>query len=158
MHFYRERLYAPPLWWVVGTITMLMFGAIVWTGFDLAITAAVFAALIAITAAFLLNWGRVTIEVTPGELRAGPATLPLAMAGEVRALDESQTRILRGPRADPSAYTLIRPYLRYSVYIEVTGEDPASPYWLVETRHPAELAAAIERSRPVVSPDGVAMT
>jgi Protein of unknown function (DUF3093) len=158
MHFYRERLYAPPLWWVVGMITMLMFGAIVWTGFDLAITAAVFAALIAITAAFLLNWGRVTIEVTPGELRAGPATLPLAMAGEVRALDESQTRILRGPRADPSAYMLIRPYLRYAVYIEVTGEDPASPYWLVETRHPAELAAAIERSRPVVSPDGVAMT
>jgi hypothetical protein len=158
MHFYRERLYAPPLWWVVGMITMLMFGAIVWTGFDLAITAAVFAALIAITAAFLLNWGRVTIEVTPGELRAGPTTLPLAMAGEVRALDESQTRILRGPRADPSAYMLIRPYLRYAVYIEVTGEDPASPYWLVETRHPAELAAAIERSRPVVSPDGVAMT
>jgi hypothetical protein len=158
MHFYRERLYAPPLWWVAGILTMLMFGAIVWTGFDLAVTAAVFAALIAITVAFLVNWGRATIEVTPGELRAGTATLPLAMAGHVSPLDEAQTRALRGPRADPTAHMLIRPYLRYAVYIEVSGKDPASPYWLVQTRHPAELAAAIERSRPVVSPGGVAMT
>lgn len=158
MHFYRERLFAPPLWWVVAMITMLMFGAIVWTGFDLLITIAVFAALIAITAAFLLNWGRAVIEVTAGELRAGDATLPLAMTGEVRALSEAQTRALRGPRADPNAHTLIRPYLRYAVYIEVTGPQPASPYWLVETRHPAELAAAIESSRPVVSPGGLAMT
>lgn len=158
MHFYRERLYAPPLWWVVGITTMLMFGAIVWTGFDLAITAAVFAGLIAITAAFLFNWGRAIIAVTPGELRAGTAALPLAIAGEVSALDEAQARVLRGPRADPRAYMLIRPYLRYAVFIEVTGKDPASPYWLVQTRHPAELAAAIERSRPVVSPGGAAMT
>ena len=158
MHFYRERLFAPPLWWVVGMITMLMFGAIVWTGFDLAITAAVFGALIAITAAFLLNWGRAVIEVTPGELRAGGATLPLAMAGEVRALDEAQTRALLGPRADPRANTLIRPYLRFAVFIEVSGPQPASPYWLVQTRHPTELASAIERSRPVVTPGDVAMT
>src|SRR5580693_4738076 len=69
MHLYRERLSAPPLWWVVGMASMLTFGAIVWTGFDVAITLAVFAALILITAAFLLNWGRATIEVTSGELR-----------------------------------------------------------------------------------------
>jgi hypothetical protein len=158
MHFYRERLFAPPLWWVVGMITMLTFGAIVWTGFDLLITVAVFAALIAITAAFLLNWGRAVIEVTAGELRAGHAALPLVMTGEVRALDEAQTRALLGPRADPTAHTLIRPYLRYAVYIEVKGPNPASPYWLLETRHPAELASAIESSRPVVSPGGLAMT
>jgi hypothetical protein len=158
MHFYRERLFAPPLWWVVGMITMLTFGAIVWTGFDLVITIAVFAALIAITAAFLLNWGRAVIEVSAGELRAGTATLPLVMTGEVRPLSEEQTRALLGPRADPTAHTLIRPYLRYAVYIEVKGPQPASPYWLLETRHPAELAAAIESSRPVVSPGGLAMT
>jgi hypothetical protein len=158
MHFYRERLFAPPLWWVVGMITMLTFGAIVWTGFDLLITIAVFGALIAITAAFLLNWGRAVIEVTAGELRAGDATLPLVMTGEVRALDEAQTRALRGPRADPTAHTLIRPYLQCAVYIEIKGPDPVSPYWLVATRHPAELAAAIESSRPVVTPGGLAMT
>ena len=158
MHFYRERLFAPPLWWVVGMITMLTFGAIVWTGFDLLITIAIFGVVIAITAAFLLNWGRAVIEVTAGELRAGDATLPLVMTGEVLPLDEAQTRALRGPRADPTAHILIRPCLRYAVYIEVKGPDPASPYWLIATRHPAELAAAIESSRPVVSPGGRTMT
>ncbi|HTZ90888.1 MAG TPA: DUF3093 domain-containing protein [Streptosporangiaceae bacterium] len=158
MHFYRERLFAPPLWWVLGMVTMLTFGAIVWTGFDLLITIAVFAVLIGTTAAYLLNWGRAVIEVTAGELRAAGATLPLAMTGEVRALNEAQARALLGPRADPTAYSLIRPYLRCAVYVEIKGPDPATPYWLLATRHPAELAAAIETSRPVVSPGGLAMT
>lgn len=158
MHFYRERLFAPPLWWVVGIASMLTFGAIVWTGFDPWITLAVFAALIAITAAFLLNWSRATIEVSGGELRVGRDALPLTQAGEVRPLDEAQARALRGPRADPRAYMLIRPYLRYAVYVQVTGQEPDHPYWLLATRHPAKLAAAIESSRPVVSAGGVAMT
>jgi hypothetical protein len=158
MHSYRERLYSPPSWWVVGMVTMLTFGAIVWTGFDLAVTLAVFAAVILITAAFLLNWGQAIIEVTDSELRVGGDVLPLSDVGEVRALDEAHARALRGPRADPLAYTLIRPYLRYAVYVEVSGRPAAWPYWLLATRRPAELAAAIESARPVVSTGGVAVT
>jgi hypothetical protein len=158
MHFYRERLYSPPSWWLIGMTCSLMFGAIVWTGFDLGLTLAVFAALIVITAAFLVNWGRATIEVTDRELRAGQDALPLADVGEVRALDETQARALRGQWADPRAFTLIRPYLRRAVYVEVSGRPAASPYWLLATRKPAELAAAIESARPVVSADGVSVT
>jgi Protein of unknown function (DUF3093) len=152
MHSYRERLFAPPLWWVTGMLMMLTFGAIVWTGFDLGITLLVFGGVIAITAAFLLNWGRMIIEVAGGELRAGSARLALANVGEVRALDEAQARALRGPRADPRAYLLVRPYLRSAVYVEVVGPGAACPYWLLATRRPAELAAAIASSRPVVTP------
>jgi len=158
MHFYRERLYSPLSWWLIGMTSSLMFGAIIWTGFDLGLTLAVFAALILITAVFLMNWGRATIEVTDGELRVGQNVLPLAAVGEVRALDEAQARALRGQWADPRAYTLIRPYLRRAVYVEVCGHPAASPYWLLATRKPAELAAAIESARPVVSADGVAVT
>jgi hypothetical protein len=157
MHFYRERLFAPPLWWVVGMITFLTFGAVVWTGFDLAVTIAVFAVLVGTVAAFLLNWGRVTIEVSDGQLRAGRDVLPLSTAGEVRPMDEDQATALRGPRADPTAYTLIRPYLRCAVYVEVIAPDDPRPYWLLATRHPEELAAAIESARPVVSPGGLAI-
>jgi hypothetical protein len=152
MHSYRERLFAPPSWWVVGMLTMLMFGAIVWTGFDLGITLAVFGGVIAITAAFLLNWGRAIIEVADGELRAGTERLALTDVGEVLPLDEGQARALRGPRADPRAHVLIRPYLRCAVYVEVARPDAASPYWLLATRRPVELAAAIESARPVVTP------
>ncbi len=157
MHFYRERLRAPFSWWLAGGVTMFMFGAIVWTGFNLAITIAVFAALFGVLAAFLLNWGRATIVVADGMLTADKATLPLAATGQVRPLDEAQARALRGPRADPRAHMLIRPYLHRAVFIEVTAGDGGAPYWLVATRHPAELAAAIESSRPVVSHGGLSM-
>jgi Protein of unknown function (DUF3093) len=158
MHFYRERLYSPPSWWVLGMVSALTFGAIAWTGFDLALTLAVFAGLIVITGAFLTNWGRATIEVADGELRAGRDVLSLTDIGEVRALDEAQARALRGPRADPRAFILLRPYLRLAVYVEVCGRAVTSPYWLLATRRPAELAAAIESARPVVSTGGVAVT
>ena len=158
MHSYRERLFVPPLWWVAAMLIMLTFGAIVWTGFDLAITVATFGSLIIITAALLLNWGKAAIDVTGGELHVGRDRLSLTEVGDVRPLSEAQARALRGPRADPRAYVLIRPYLRQAVYVEVTRRDAPAPYWLIATRRPAELAAAIERSRPVVSADGAAMT
>jgi hypothetical protein len=92
--------------------------------------------------------------------RSGPRTrgvppvairLPLATAGEVRPLDQAQTRVMRGPRANPAAYVLIRPYLRESVYVEVIGADARWPYLLIGTRHPASLADAIERSRAAMA-------
>jgi hypothetical protein len=43
---------------------------------------------------------------------------------------------------------LIRPYLTRSVYVEVTTPDGDTPYWLLGSRKPDELAAAIESSRP----------
>jgi hypothetical protein len=157
MHSYRERLRAPVSWWLYGTAIMFTFGAIVWTGFDLWLTLAVFAVLFGLVAAFLLNWGRATIEVSGGVLTAERAVLPLAEVGQVRPLDEAQARAMRGPRADARAHLLIRPYLRYAVYIEVRAEHSAAPYWLVATRHPAELAAAIESSRPALRNGGLAM-
>jgi hypothetical protein len=157
MHSYRERLYAPLVWWVAGAVTLFSFGAIVWTGFDLWITLAVFGSLFLIEAAFLLNWGRATIEVGGGELKAGKDMLQLAATGAVHALDEAQFRAMRGPRADPRAFMLIRPYLRYGVYVEITSADSPRPYWLLATRRPADLAAAIEFSRPVPRAGGMAM-
>jgi hypothetical protein len=47
-----------------------------------------------------------------------------------------------------------RPYLKRAVYVGIVdpgeGADPADgvPYWLIATRHPERLAAAIEEARP----------
>lgn len=148
MHSYRERLRAPVSWWITGMFTMFIFGSIVWFGFALWIAWVTYAVLFAVTGAFLHNWGRAKIEISGGELWAGGARLPLAATGEVRELNEQQASALRGPRADPRAYLLIRPYLHRAVYIEVTAPDSDAPYWLLFTRHPGELAAAILGSRP----------
>jgi hypothetical protein len=152
MRNYRERLRVPASYWVLGFITMATFASIVWAGFSLLVGVIAYLVLVGLPAVAMLIWGHVAITVAGGELQAGRAVLPLAQAGQVQALDEKQTAQLRGPLADPAAVLLIRPYLRRAVYVEVTGGSPGGkpdcPYWLIGTRHPEELAAAIDTKRP----------
>jgi hypothetical protein len=148
MRSYTEQLRAPASWWVLGLFSAFTFASTAWAGFSVLAAIASYVVICGGTAAALLIWGSTRVDVSGGELRAGKTTLPLAFVGEVAALDEDQASALRGPRADPHAFMLIRPYLKLAVYIEVLGEDSDRPYWLIGTRRPAELAAAIERSRP----------
>ena len=179
MRVYHERLRVPFSWWLVGLATMLLLATEVVAGYAWPIAVAIYVALIGAVAAMLWSWSRPTVVVSEGELRAGPARLPLAAIGEVTALDEAQTRSLRGPRGNPAAFLMIRPYLRRAVYVEVAkpGAEtrvhrrlrgfrlraetrrPAmeAPYWLVCTRHPAELAAAINGARPAARAGGATM-
>jgi hypothetical protein len=157
MRSYTEHLRAPAGWWILGMLSALMFASTAWAGFSVLVAIASYVVICGGCAAILLTWGRATIEVSDGELRAGSFTLPLAMAGQVAALDEAQTRALRGPSADPRALMLIRGYLKQAVYVGVIGEHQNRPYWLIGTRRPAELAAAIERSRPQARTGGTAV-
>jgi hypothetical protein len=111
--------------------------------------------LYAIITVFLVNWSSATIEVTGAVLRAGRDTLALSDAGEVIALDDKQAMALRGPRADPAAHLLLRPYLKRAVYIALADPGEGVPYWLLATRHPEKLAAAIEDARKYVSQQSV---
>ena len=154
MRVYHERLRVPVSWWVLGMISVLMLGAGFLAGFDWEPALAVYGILAGGLAVILLGWGRLRTEVADGELRVGRDRLPLALAGEVTALDQEQTRALRGPRADPAAYLMTRPYLPRSVYIAVDGAAPHGPYWLIGTRRPEELAAAIEAARPAARAGG----
>jgi len=154
MRVYHERLRVPASWWVLGLLSAFLLGAGFLAGFDWEPALAVYAAITVPLAVFLIIWGRLRIEVSRGALRVGKSALPLAQAGQVTMLDADQTRALRGPRADPAAFLLARPYLPEAVYIAV--EDPAgvTPYWLIGTRRPAELAAAIDAARPAARAGG----
>ncbi|HEV2377158.1 MAG TPA: DUF3093 domain-containing protein [Streptosporangiaceae bacterium] len=168
MYAYQERLRPPVSWWLLGLTTVALLGA------ELAVGAAalgaklvagsggvlgwlVYVGLLAGCAAALLVWGRATVTVTAASLGAGAAELPISAVGEVTPLDRAQTQALRGSRADPAAHVFMRPYLRYSVYVEVSDPAQPAPYWLVGTSHPVELAAAIEGSRPAAQADQVSM-
>ena len=146
MHDYRERLRVPLAWWLLTVPSALIIGATIYAGLAEPWPIIIMVGLIAGCTAFLIAMSLATVEVRDGTLRAGKAALPLATVSEVVALDENQTMRLRGPRADPAAHLYSRPYLKESVYLTVAPSG-AAPYWLVGTRHPAELAAVIERCR-----------
>lgn len=147
MRDYEERLYAPIGWWLITAVCIALLGAELWAGFGWVAAAVCYAVLAGVCGAFLWHWSSARVRVTGGELQAGTARLPLRQAGEVVTLDERQTKAIRGPQADPSAFFFVRPYLRRSVYVEVDGGQAATPYWLIGTRRPDELAAAIRRAR-----------
>jgi len=145
---YRERLRVPLAWWLLAVPTVLILGATLYAGLPEPWPIIIMVGLAAICATLLITMSLATVEISRGTLRAGNAALPLTAVSEVVSLDEKQTTRLRGPRADPAAHLYSRPYLKESVYLAV---DPAAgstaPYWLIGTRHPAELTAVIERCR-----------
>lgn len=149
MRVYTERLRVPVSWWLLAIPVIAVLGAEIFAYGNLRgiWPTVVYVVFTAVVAGFLLSWSSATITVGDGVLLAGGATLPLEHAGEVAALDEKQSARLRGPRGDPTAYLLLRPYLKFTVYIAVTDPAGAHPYWLIATRHPEELAAAVERCR-----------
>lgn len=153
MRDYRERLYVPLAWWLLAVPTVLILGATVYAGLPWPWPVVIVGGLAGGCAALLIVFGRGTVEVGDGALWAGSAVLPLTAVTEVVALGERQSTRLRGPQADPAAHLYSRPYLKKSVYVALdpaalaTHSAAAAPYWLIGTRHPAELAAAIERCR-----------
>ena len=144
---YRERLYVPFAWWLLAVPTVLILGATIYAGLSWPWPVVIVGGLAAGCAALLIALGRGSVEVGDGALRAGGAVLPLTAITEVVALGERQSTRLRGPRADPAAHLYSRPSLKASVYVAVDPAASAAPYWLIGTRHPAKLAAAIERCR-----------
>jgi hypothetical protein len=150
MDDYRERLHVPLAWWLLAVPTVLILGATLYAGLPDPWPIVIMTGLAAGCAALLIAMSLATVEVRDGALRAGNAVLPLTAVSEVIGLDEKQTMRLRGPRADPAARLYSRPYLKESVYLAVDPASPAgsaAPYWLIGTRRPADLAAAVERHR-----------
>jgi len=150
MRSYREHLRVPVSWWLLAIPVVAILGGELYAGFGGFIPPLIYALFIAVVAGFLLMWGSASVEVADGVLRAGNATLALRQVGDVVALDEKQAALLRGPRADPAAHLMLRPYVKRAVYVALADPSDGVPYWLVATRHPAELASAIERSRQTV--------
>jgi hypothetical protein len=147
MGSYRERLLVPVSYWLLAVPVVVLLGAEAYFPAVSFVVPLMIGVLAVIVVTFLAHWSMATIEVTGSVLRAGSDTLALTEAADVIALDEKQSASLRGPRADPAAHLLLRPYLRRAVYISLTEPIDGVPYWLVATRHPDELAAAIESGR-----------
>ncbi len=143
---YRERLTVPALWWGLAVLLAGSMGVAVgayvgfWWGMGVGVIA------LAVATAVLLS-AAVVITVDGARLCVGRAMIEISYLGGCRALDQAATGDRSGPNADARAYLVLRPYIRTSV--EVTVSDPADPvpYWLISTRRPAALAAAVEDAR-----------
>jgi energy-coupling factor transporter transmembrane protein EcfT len=143
---YRERLSVPIRWWAQGT----MLVASLWLAVIVAVPGpfAWIVALVALglMATLFLTYGSAPVVVQDGWFQAGRARVELRYVGEVLALDRDQTRLVAGRDADARAYLLLRPYRHRAVKVVLTDPADPTPYWLVSTRRPDALAAALTRA------------
>ena len=140
---YDERLGVPLRWWALATMFLasMLLAFLVATPTWVALTGT--ALLSAALLGGFWRYGKARVTVRDGLLTAGRARISVEHVGAVQALDADATRRLAGRDADARAYLLLRPYLRRAVRIAIVDPADPTPYWLVSTRRPVRLAAAL---------------
>lgn len=149
---FRERL-SPAPW--VYLATALMLPAVFFIVLPIDVVGAAITSVV-VYALILLGLSATTPElrVEAGELRAGTARIPLSFVGEVTGFREEEAFLARGQRLDTRAWLLLRGWIDPVARIEITDPDDPAPYWLVSTRRPEALAAAIAASPRTGSTSG----
>lgn len=146
MTTYRERLW-PAAWLYVATALVIPASLLVFLPINVLAGGIVAVGLYAIIIGLMIG-SAPTIAVTDTELLAGKARLPLAMVGATAAFRGEEARQERGPRLDARAWLVIRGWVDPVLRIDLDDPNDPTPYWLVSTRRPEAVIAAIEAIRP----------
>jgi hypothetical protein len=145
MSEYREKLWASPAPYVA---TALIVPASILVFAPISMLAGVLlAAGLYASCVLALVLSAPVVQVRNGELIAGRASISTDLVGEVQPFDGDEAALERGQRLDARAWLLIRGWIRPVVRIPIVDATDPAPYWLVSTRHPQKLAAAINGSR-----------
>lgn len=142
---YSERLRIP-LWWIVVALVFvasIAVAVVAYLEMWLAVTVVALTAL-AVTLG-LIAYSRTLLSVDDDAFSAGRYRLEHAYRGEVTPLEGDAARHALGPGADHRAFLFTRPYISSLVRIEVRDDADPHSCWLVSTRHPHELAAALTK-------------
>jgi hypothetical protein len=150
---YGERLSVPWWWWPAALVVAVLLAAEVHMGYPGVRAWLPYLLLVPLVVAVLIWLGRVRVGVGAEgdpEVRAGVAHLPVRLVGRVDVATGEAKRTALGPDLDPDAFVLHRPWIGPVVRLEVLDPDDPTPYWVVSTRHPQRLLAALGRQEDAV--------
>jgi hypothetical protein len=142
---YAERL--RPSWWLWLVVVGLGIGfGLVAAPFGATVVLVV-AVVMTVVLGVLLLASTGNVAVSEGQFVAGRARIPVRLLGEAEALDAEAMRHARGPGLDARAYLYLRPWVDPGVRVAVDDPADPAPYWLVSTRRPEQVVAALARAR-----------
>lgn len=145
MTTYRERLWPAP-WLFFATALVIPASFLVFLPISVPAGIATAIGLYA-GCVVLLLLSAPSIEVTDSQLIAGRARLPLSVVSGTSVHEGAEATLQRGQRLDARAWLLIRGWVSPVIRIDLADPEDPTPYWLISSRRPAELAAAIEKNR-----------
>ncbi|WP_245983915.1 DUF3093 domain-containing protein [Lentzea flaviverrucosa] len=141
---FRERLYVTWWIWPLPLLAAALLAAEVHMGFPGVRSWLPYVILLPLTAVLIAKMGSTKVEVADGELRAGDAHIPLELLGDVEVIAPEDRRRAMGRELDPAAFVVHRGWVKPLVRVRVTDPEDPTPYWVISTRRPDELAAAIK--------------
>lgn len=145
MPVYREKLWPTP--WIY-IVSLLLVPSSILVLAPVSMPAGIVTGIVLYLAVVgALSLTAPTVEVRDGRLRAGRAEIDLAHTGEAVAAEDAAARAERGTGLDARAFLVIRGWVQPIVRIPIVDPADPTPYWLVSSRRPKELAAAINGSR-----------
>ncbi|MFE1645102.1 DUF3093 domain-containing protein [Microbacterium sp. P01] len=146
---YRERL-GPSLWAMVAAALSAPMAALVFVQLNptlaLAVGAVVGAAIIALMIA-----GSPVVEIRNGWLYAGRAHIEVRHLGGTEVFRGDEARAARGVGLHPRSWHVIRGGIDGIAVIEVTDPDDPCPSWVISSRTPDRLAAAVRSTEAAAS-------
>lgn len=145
---HSERLRVPVWWWVAlaaGTAIALALAVVVGAQWWMWILAVIAPALLAW---LFVTVGRERIEVESdgqggGTLYAGRARLPFDAISRSAVVPATAKQSAMGRQLDPEAFVVHRGYIPTMVIVVLDDPLDPTPYWLISTRDPEGLAAAL---------------
>jgi len=107
-----------------------------------------FAALLPVAAAVLAWLGRIDLRVVGNdrgetELWVGAAHLPVGVISRSAEVPRSAKSAALGRQLDPAAYVVHRAWIGAMVLLVLDDADDPTPYWLVSSRRPDRVLAAL---------------
>jgi hypothetical protein len=133
----------PVSWWIIAVASVITLFVIVAVPVNTIAGAVVGGIAAVLLVSLFVRYGGARVEVDDQRLRAGRAEIDRTYLGAVEALTGEDARRAFGRDCDPKAYLVLRSYLPGAVRVEITDPGDPAPYWVIATRHPDRLAAAI---------------
>ena len=156
---YSERLRVPLWWWPAAAVVTAVAGYEIQLSAHRSSWSFVGYIAVGLLCAFLLwSMGRTQIRVdADGVLHAGKAQLPNSVITRGASIPASAKSAALGRQLDPAAFLMHHAWIKTMVLLVLDDPDDPTPYWLVSTRHPEKVLAALDipdaSATSVVSPE-----
>ncbi|GFG49525.1 membrane protein [Mycolicibacterium agri] len=147
---YSERLRVPWWWWPPGLGLAALIAVEVNMGVRSLPDWVPYAVLLPVAAVVLVWFGRTEVRVVSGtgpdqetELWVGDAHLPVSVISRSAEVPRSAKSAALGRQLDPAAYVVHRAWVGPMVLVVLDDPDDPTPYWLISSRHPERVLAAL---------------
>ncbi|MFH5207493.1 DUF3093 domain-containing protein [Antrihabitans spumae] len=145
---YSERLWVPVWWWPIAVAVTMLLAAEIHMGAPGIRAWLPYLVLLPLPIWVLLWLSRLRVEVTTDaddgrELRIGRAHLPVEVISRAAVVPGTAKSAALGRQLDPAAYVQHRPWVKPMVVVVLDDADDPTPYWLISTRHPDRVLAAL---------------